>query len=148
MQKVKVLIFVAVVFVAALVSVLFEDTIEQRKNDYYLENNYEDVYRTTAHVDMSMYSNLELLYLDKTNDIAYYRYLSDWRFANVGDVVQDIYGDQCKIIATDCYGFVIETSTQFTQGMSGTAILCDDVQIGYISEQLNTGNVRCIWYIP
>ena len=148
MQKVKVLIFVAVVFVAALASVLFEDVIEQRKNAHYLENNYEDVYRTTAHVDMSMYNNLELLYLDKTNDIAYYRYLSDWRFANVGDVVQDIYDDQCKIIATDCYGFVIETPGQFTQGMSGTAILCGDVQIGYISEQLNTGNVRCIWYIP
>lgn len=148
MKRFKELIFISVIFVAALASVLLDNAMQKIKDARYLETNYEDIYRTTAHVDMSMYDNLKLEYLDKTNDIAYYSYLSDWRFAEVGDTVQDIYGDECKIIATDCYGFVMETPKQFMQGMSGTAVLRGDEQIGYISEQLKTGNVRCIWYIP
>lgn len=147
----KVLLYVCGVIaltVSAILCVVGEDILAKESEARYLAQ-IENLYKTCAHVDMSMYKNLELAYVDQENDIAYYRYLDDWRFLEQGDTVTTIEGDTCVVVSTDCYGFVIETPTQINQGMSGTALLDENGnQIGYISKRLKTGNIRCIWSIP
>lgn len=147
----KVLLYVCgviVLTVSAILCVVGEDILAKESEARYLAQ-IENLYKTCAHVDMSMYKNLELAYVDQENDIAYYRYLDDWHFLEQGDTVTTIEGDTCVVVSTDCYGFVIETPTQINQGMSGTALLDENGnQIGYISKRLKTGNIRCIWSIP
>lgn len=147
----KVLLYVCGVValtVSAILCVVGEDILAKESEARYLAQ-IENLYKTCAHVDMSMYKNLELAYVDQDNDIAYYRYLDDWHFLEQGDTVTTIEGDTCVVVSTDCYGFVIETPTQINQGMSGTALLDENGnQIGYISKRLKTGNIRCIWSIP
>ena len=147
----KVLLYVCGVIaltVSAILCVVGEDILAKESEARYLAQ-IENLYKTCAHVDMSMYKNLELAYVDQENDIAYYRYLNDWRFLEQGDTVTTIEGDVCTVVSTDYYGFVIETPTQINQGMSGTALLDENGnQIGYISKRLKTGNIRCIWSIP
>ena len=146
-------VFLYVVGIIALVAsavlwVFVEDALKKESDARFLAQ-IENLYKTCAHVDMSMYENLELAYVDQENDIAYYRYLNDWRFLEQGDTVTIIEGDVCTVVSTDCYGFVIETPTQINQGMSGTALLDENGnQIGYISKRLKTGNIRCIWSTP
>lgn len=147
----KVLLYVCgviVLTVSAILCVVGEDILAKESEAKYLAQ-IENLYKTCAHVDMSMYKNLELAYVDQENDIAYYRYLDDWNFLEQGDTVTTIEGEVCTVVSTDCYGFVIKTPTQINQGMSGTALLDESGnQIGYISKRLKTGNIRCIWSIP
>lgn len=147
----KVLLYVCgviVLTVSAILCVVGEDILAKESEARYLAQ-IENLYKTCAHVDMSMYKNLELAYVDQENDIAYYRYLDDWNFLEQGDTVTTIEGEVCTVVSTDCYGFVIKTPTQINQGMSGTALLDESGnQIGYISKRLKTGNIRCIWSIP
>ena len=139
---------VAVVVGTAVCSEVMKCVLKNKADKDFAEQA-ENYYKTCAHIDMSMYENLELAYVDEENDIAYYRYLDDWHFLEPGDIVTTIEGDACTVVSTDCYGFVIETPSQINQGMSGTALLdVNKNQIGYISQRLKTGNIRCIWSIP
>lgn len=149
MKKVLLYVVGVIALVAsALLWVLVEDALKKASDERFLAQ-IENLYKTCAHVDMSMYENLELAYVDQENDIAYYRYLNDWRFLEQGDTVTTIEGVVCTVVSTDCYGFVMETPTQINQGMSGTAVLDESGnQVGYISKRLKTGNIRCIWSIP
>ena len=149
MKKILLYVVGIIALVAsAFLWVFVEDALKKESDARFLAQ-IENLYKTCAHVDMSMYENLELAYVDQENDIAYYRYLNDWRFLEQGDTVTTIEGDVCTVVSTDCYGFVIETPTQINQGMSGTALLDENGnQIGYKSKRLKTGNTRCVWSIP
>lgn len=144
----KFLVCVVAAFAFAGLLILMDNELNKDSGTMFLVQP-DNLYKTCAHIDMSMYENLELAYVDEENDIAYYRYLDDWHFLEPGDTVTTIEGDACTVVSTDCYGFVIETPTQINQGMSGTALLdVNKNQIGYISQRLKTGNIRCIWSIP
>ena len=144
----KFLVCVVAAFAFAGLLILMDNELNEDSGTMLLVQP-DNLYKTCAHIDMSMYENLELAYVDEENDIAYYRYLDDWHFLEPGDTVTTIEGDVCTVVSTDCYGFVIETPSQINQGMSGTALLdVNKNQIGYISQRLKTGNIRCIWSIP
>lgn len=106
-----------------------------------------DIVKTVAHIDVNN-SDLELLYKDADNDIAYYRYTGNVsKLVEENDMLTTCYGDNVKVIYTDIYGFKVKSDVSVIQpGMSGTAL--ENVNgdtVGYVSTILEDNVVYCIW---
>lgn len=106
-----------------------------------------DIVKTVAHIDVNN-SNLELLYKDVDNDIAYYRYTGNVsKLVEENDILTTCYGDKVEVIYTDIYGFKVKSDVSVIQpGMSGTAL--ENVNgdtVGYVSTILEDNIVYCIW---
>lgn len=98
-----------------------------------------------AHVDVSYRSDIELIAVDQINDVAYYKYTKPDYDVKQGDTVTLVGGNTAVIVSYDAIGFCV-SGDGIVAGMSGTAIRSSTgVQIGYISERLEDGTVRCIW---
>ena len=95
MKKVLLYVVGIIALVASAVLWVFVEDALKKESDARFLAQIENLYKTCAHVDMSMYENLELAYVDQENDIAYYRYLNDWRFLEQGDTVTTI--ESCKV---------------------------------------------------
>lgn len=106
----------------------------------------DDVYKVVDHVNIDK-SDLEMIYRDPENDVAYYRYVGERDLTEVGQTVYLHGGEECSVTSTGAHGFTISsTSVNFVVGMSGDPILDKDGnQIGYISALLKNGDVYCIW---
>lgn len=105
-----------------------------------------DLYKTVAHIDLSYRDDLQLVYVDNENDLAYYMYLTDKRNLSIGDKVYLNTGIECTVSYIDAYGFAFTSDAYAYQGLSGTAVR--DVkgnQLGYISRTLNEDEIYCIW---
>lgn len=118
----------------------------ERNADMYVDFEVPtDVIKTVAHVDVAN-DNLELIYKDISEDIAYYRFIGVRDIATVGDVVHLYDGTEFTITSTSINGFNLDSGKDVEVGMSGMAILDkDNNQIGYVSALLPTGEVYCIW---
>ena len=106
-----------------------------------------DIVKTVAHVDVNN-SNLELIYKDADNDIAYYRYTGNvGKLVEEKDILTTCYGDNVEVIYTDIYGFKVKSDVSVIHpGMSGTAL--ENVNgdtVGYVSTILEDNVVYCIW---
>lgn len=107
---------------------------------------YNDIIKTVSHINLEEDNNLELIYKDTDNDIAYYRFRGERDLVNIGDVLTTCYGDKVTITYCDVYGFRVNNSKYFSPGMSGTGLLNSKGQIvGYVSEMLKNDEVYCIW---
>ena len=107
-----------------------------------------DLYKTVSHVDLSNFKDLQLVYDDAENDIAYYMYTGTRRPVKVGDVVTIAGGDKFKITAIDCLSFTMQPvgAMSVTYGYSGMGVKnVDGVQIGCISAIDDDNNIYCIW---
>ena len=121
----------------------YADGEKSNPNLFEFEGN---IFKTVAHIDMSDYENIELLYSDIENDIAYYVCYDNPCWVVPGDTVYFYEGTASSVIATDIYGFIVENANEVTFGFSGSAVLSEDgTQIGYVSERLENGNIYCIW---
>lgn len=143
------------IVVCAVICVLLKHCyimrLDKNADDVIAESNIQleptsDLYKTVAHVDLSSIEDLELVYVDNENDVAYYRYIGERNVVNIGDEVLTVYNETCTVTSMDCQGFTIDCPTGIDAGMSGTAIRdADGVQIGFISKRLSDGTVRCIY---
>lgn len=111
------------------------------------EKDAPDILKTAAHVDLTDREDLELLYQDVQNDIAYYRKLDKSHSVNTGDTVFDKNDETYKVTGTDVKGFYFkDINENVLPGMSGTAILNEEGNvIGYISTKINGNIIECIW---
>lgn len=116
------------------------------RQDRIVLTEVSDVVKTVAHVEVHN-DNLELIYKDEINDIAYYRYIGKNKLAKENDILRTCYGDSVKIVYADIYGFKVKSDISVIQpGMSGTAL--EDVDgntVGYVSTILEDNVVYCIW---
>lgn len=105
----------------------------------------EDIIKTVAHVDVDN-DNLELIYRDAVEDIAYYRFIGVRDIAQTKDKVHLYDGTTYTITSTSINGFTMTSNASATVGLSGMAVLDEeDNQIGYVSALLPSGEVYCIW---
>lgn len=105
-----------------------------------------DLFKTVAHVDLSHRTDLELVYTDIENDIAYYRYIGSKPRVYLNDLVYLNDGSECTITYIDAFGFAFTGDTKAYQGLSGTAVRdADGNQLGYISRVMNENEIYCIW---
>lgn len=116
------------------------------RQDRIVLTEVSDVVKTVAHVEVHN-DNLELIYKDEINDIAYYRYTGKNKLAKENDILRTCYGDSVKIIYVDIYGFKVKSDISVIQpGMSGTALEdIDGNTVGYVSTILEDNVVYCIW---
>ncbi len=104
-----------------------------------------DVIKTVAHVEVDN-PDLECIFTDSKEDIAYYRYIGNRELINKGDTVYLYDGTEYEVTSTSINGFNMKSDTPTIMGMSGMAILDKDRnQVGYISSLLQTNEVYCIW---
>lgn len=105
----------------------------------------EDIVKTVAHVSVTN-EDLELIYSNAEQDIAYYRYIGERSLLNIGDSVQLYDGTAGSITSTSINGFTVSFDIPVVQGLSGMAILTEEgEQVGYVSQLLDNGDVYCIW---
>ena len=103
-----------------------------------------DVFKTVAHVPVDN-EELELIYKNAEDDVAYYRYIGPRDIVSIGDTVLLYDGTEGIVTSTSINGFTVKLDCQIFQGLSGMAILQEEHQIGYVSTLLDTGEVYCIW---
>ena len=104
------------------------------------------VIKTVAHLDLSTKENLRLLWTDESADVAYYLVEDTTDLVAEGDRVEFTNGASGIVIGTDVTGFSVnlDSSDNLIASNSGTAVYCDNKQVGYVS-RWSTGNVVCIW---
>lgn len=103
-----------------------------------------DVFKTVAHVPVDNVE-LELIYKNAEDDVAYYRYIGPRELVSIGDTVALYDGTEGKVTSTSINGFTVDLDCPIVQGLSGMAILQEEHQIGYVSALLENGEVYCIW---
>lgn len=124
-----------------------DEALNAYKNSEH-EKLASDVFKTVAHIDMTWNKNVERIYVDFENDVAYYRRLDGKPFYSKGDTVFVYTGEPYEISYVDIQQFRIKPLDKdvVVVGYSGTAITDEDgKQLGYISEIDADGNVTCIW---
>lgn len=121
----------------------YSDAVSQLQNQSGFADN---IFKTVAHINLSKIKNLKLIYLDTDSDIAYYMYAGDRDSLTIGETVSFYDGTESHVVSIDVQGFTVGYTDSVTFGYSGTAVLnSDGVQIGYVSERLANGDIRCIW---
>lgn len=102
------------------------------------------VIKTVAHLNVKN-PNLELLATFPDEDVAYYRWKTDARYAEVGDSVTTYRGEEATVTDVSVHGFTVECY-YLSIGDSGTVIRnSDGEQIGYVSQQVGDALFYCIW---
>ena len=104
----------------------------------------QDIFKTVAHVPVDN-AELELIYKNAEDDVAYYRYIGPRELVGIGDTVNLYDGTKGTVTSTSINGFTVELDCQVVQGLSGMAILQYEHQVGYVSALLDNGEVYCIW---
>lgn len=103
-----------------------------------------DIFKTVAHLNISN-PELELIYTDSVNDVAYYRYVGERNLLKVGDSVTLSNDSVSTVVNVELNGFYLEYRDNVYVGMSGTPVFdADGNTVGYVSELLDN-KVYCIW---
>lgn len=105
----------------------------------------QNLLKTVAHLDLSNRDDLELVAMDITQDVAYYKYIKPEKNIDIGSEVNVITGATGVVTSTDAVGFTFSTEDAITAGDSGLAVMSNDVQVGYLSQRLPSGDYRVIW---
>lgn len=147
LEKFDLIILVVVLFMFLVALNNLTNNVEQENTEQVdIDTEQVDLLKTVAHLDLSNRDDLELVAMDATNDVAYYRYIQPDRDVNVGDTVHLYNGIEATLVSVDAIGFTFECDEVLEAGMSGTAVLNENgTQIGYISKRLETGVYYGIW---
>ena len=110
--------------------------------------SYEnDLIKTVAHINLEDNPNLEKVYEDSHEDIAYYMWVGERPIVKQGDILHTCVTDfDVEVLIADIYGFYFIPDQPLEPGMSGTLIYDDDMNvIGVISSVLVDGTGYAIW---
>lgn len=110
-----------------------------------VEAENSSVLKTVAHIDLSNRKDLELITKDYANDIAFYKYINPNYNIAVGDKIRFVDNTEATLVSVDAIGFTVRPESIVPAGMSGTAVLSNDIQIGIISMRMEDGTIRCVW---
>ena len=107
----------------------------------------ETVVTWVAHVP-NTFDDMELVYVDYENDIAYYKYVGDKVTPEVGDTLRLYDGTAVTVTSLSDMYFTIKSDdpSVFYTGLSNTPVQWENgTVVGYISTLMDNGQVKCIW---
>lgn len=103
------------------------------------------VLKTVAHLDLSKREELELMYINTEDDVAFYK-VADPLYVKPGDTVYTVKGDSVEVLDIDALGFSVPYDNKFHAGMSGSSIFNEDGRVvGIVSSFINEQVVYCLF---